>query len=73
MRKSKNSGTVGITLRLPQEVLEAYEMVAQRAKGIALAKGSRKKLSAQDVMRHRLLSMPFVKNNANSKKEESGE
>jgi hypothetical protein len=73
MRKSKNGVTVGITLRLPQAVLEAYDMVAQRANGIALAQGSRVKLSAQDVMRHRLQSMPFVKNNANAKKKESGE
>lgn len=61
VRKSKDGETVGITLRLPVRVLEAYEKIASKANMIDLKKNGKGGLSAQDVMRHRLASLPVLK------------
>lgn len=61
MRKSKDGTMVGITLRLPVRLLAAYTRVANRANLIELQKGAPGMKTAQDVMRHRLASLPAVK------------
>lgn len=59
---SRDTGkTKGITLRLDKQVLESYRRIALRANKIALEKGSSQALTPQDVMRHRLESLPFVR------------
>lgn len=60
MRLSKGGATVGITLRLPKGVLEVYADIANRANSIELKQGGRGLNTAQDVMRHRLASLPAV-------------
>ena len=64
IRKSKDGETVGITLRLPVRVLDAYSKIASRANMIDLKKNGKGGLSVQDVMRHRLASLPVLKNKA---------
>lgn len=61
VRKSRDGKTVGITLRLPVLVLEEYSRIASRANMIDLKKNGTGGLSAQDVMRHRLASLPVLK------------
>lgn len=54
--------TEGITLRLDKKVLAAYRQIASRANLIQLQNGGKGQLTAQDVMRHRLSSLPLIKN-----------
>lgn len=61
MRISRDGKTVGISLRLDACVLQKYERIAARANLIAVKNGGKGGLSAQDVMRHRLGSLPVVK------------
>lgn len=68
MRRSKNGDTVGITLRIPRHVLEAYKKIADRANLIALRQGGHATTTAQDVMRHRLQSLPVARMHANGTK-----
>lgn len=60
MRVSRDGETVGITLRVPRELYETYLDIAKRASLIDLKKGGRGMKTAQDVMRHRLASLPVV-------------
>jgi hypothetical protein len=62
MRFDKKGKTVGITLRIRTDVLEVYANIAHRANTIALEsqEGGRGLHTAQDVMRHRLISLPEV-------------
>lgn len=60
MRVSRDGETVGITLRLPRALYEAYLDIARRATIIDLKRGGQGAKTAQDVMRHRLASLPFV-------------
>ena len=68
MRGSKSGETVGITLRLPRDVLEAYSDIANRANLIALGQGGPARTTVQDVMRHRLQSLPYIKAKAKKTK-----
>ncbi|CAG0950156.1 hypothetical protein RHDC4_00028 [Rhodocyclaceae bacterium] len=63
---SRDGKTVGITLRIDQSLLEAYDKVAARANIIDLERGGRGKLTTQDVMRHRLASAPAVRRKGES-------
>ncbi len=58
---SKNGKTIGITLRVPTEVITVYDDIAARANLIDLKRGGAGGMTAQDVMRHRLASLPLVK------------
>jgi hypothetical protein len=60
MRESKNGETVGITLRLPKVVLDAYGHIANKKNAHELLEGRRGLFTAQDVMRDRLSSSPEV-------------
>lgn len=61
MAKKQKQETIAITLRLPVRVLVAYDEVAKRANMNNLKSGGKGGLSSQDVIRHRLASLPFVK------------
>lgn len=61
MRESKDGKTVGITLRLDRLVLQEYSRIASRANLIEIKKGRPGGYTAQDIMRHRLNSLPSVK------------
>jgi hypothetical protein len=61
MRESKDGNTVGITLRISKRVLAGYTKIALRANSIAVKKGCMANLTVQDVIRHRLASLPFIK------------
>jgi hypothetical protein len=61
MRLSKIRATVGITLRLPKRVLQAYAAIADRANLLDLKTGGRGRKTVQDIMRHRLASLPLLK------------
>lgn len=57
----RNGGkTEGITLRLPKTLLQAYAEIANRANLIDLKNGGRGKMTVQDVLRHRLASLPLL-------------
>lgn len=58
---SRDGKTVGITLRVPVTLLAVYDRIASRANLIDLKSGGVGRLSAQDVMRHRLASLPLAK------------
>jgi hypothetical protein len=58
---SHDGETVGITLRLTARLLDVYDGIAARANMIDLKRGGRGQLTAQDVMRHRLASLPLAK------------
>lgn len=58
---SRDGKTVGITLRIPVRLLAIYDKIAARANLIDLKRGGVGRLSAQDVMRHRLASLPLAK------------
>lgn len=60
--------TVGITLRIDKWLLRAYSEIAHRANDRRLRKGQPGNLSAQDVMRHRLGSLPVIKARANKER-----
>jgi hypothetical protein len=68
MRTSKQGDTVGITLRLPKKVLDRYQDIAARANLLDLKRGGKGLVTAQDVMRHRLASIPGVKRQGNDNK-----
>ena len=61
MRTSKDGRTVGTTLRIDKLVWHEYECIALRANLIENKKGRPGKLTAQDVIRHRLYNLPLVK------------
>lgn len=58
---SRDGKTVGITLRIPIVLLAVYDKIAARANLIDLKKGGAGRLTTQDVMRHRLASLPLMK------------
>lgn len=58
---TKREPTVGMTLRVSVRVRDAYAAVADRANLIALRKGESAKVTVQDVLRHRLESLPLLK------------
>lgn len=60
MRISRDGETVGITLRLPRALYETYSDIAKRASIIDIKNGGQGMKTAQDVMRHRLASLPVV-------------
>ncbi len=60
MRASRDGETVGITLRIPRALYEIYVEITNRANLIDLKQGGRGNKTAQDVMRHRLASLPVV-------------
>lgn len=72
MRVSKTGETVGITLRLPKTVLAAYSDIANRANMMALQKGQKATTTVQDVMRHRLASLPWLRDQAAETTKPSG-
>lgn len=57
---SRDGKTVGITLRVPVWLLSVYDKIAARANLIDLKGGGAGRLTAQDVMRHRLSSLPLA-------------
>lgn len=61
MRESNGVDTVGITLRLDKRVLEMYAKIAFRANEIRIKNGNRGDVTAQDIIRHRLSSLPILK------------
>lgn len=62
MRESNGGkATVGITLRLDKRVLETYIQIAFRANAIRIQNGGRGNVTVQDIMRHRLGSLPMLK------------
>ena len=61
MRESNHGKTVGITLRLDKQVLDMYNKIALRANIIKTNEGGRGDVTAQDVIRHRLESLPLLK------------
>jgi hypothetical protein len=56
-----SSETIGITLRLNKDVLEAYQFIANKANALDLKNGGRGNMTVQDVIRHRLSSLPLLK------------
>lgn len=61
MRESNHGKTVGITLRLDKQVLDMYNKIALRANTIKTNDGGRGDVTAQDIIRHRLESLPLLK------------
>ena len=61
MRSSKIGGTVGITLRVSKRVFRAYAAIADRANLLDLKTGGRGRKTVQDIMRHRLASLPLLR------------
>lgn len=61
MRINKDGTTMGVTLRLVVFVFQEYARIANRANLIEINKGRKGSLTAQDVMRHRLYSLPVIK------------
>ena len=61
MRETNHGETVGITLRLDKKVLTMYNQIALRANIIKTNKGGRGDVTAQDVIRHRLESLPVLR------------
>lgn len=61
MRESKDRRTVGITLRLDKRVLQEYSKIASRANLIEIQNGRPGRYTAQDIMRHRLSTLPSLK------------
>ena len=61
MRESNHGKTVGITLRLDKRVLDMYNQIALRANTIKINDGGRGDVTAQDIIRHRLESLPLLR------------
>lgn len=61
MRESKDGSTVGITLRLDKRIFQEYQKIASRANLIRINNGQSGGITAQDVMRHRLASLPVLR------------
>lgn len=59
-RISRDGKTVGISLRVETQALAVYVKIAAKANSIDVANGGRGGMTAQDVMRHRLYSLPAV-------------
>jgi hypothetical protein len=73
MRGKKSGETVGMTLRVSVEVRDAYSRIADRANLIAIRHGGHANTTVQDVMRHRLNSLPFVQIHAEQSKKKTNE
>jgi len=67
MRESNHGRTVGITLRLDKRVLDVYNRLALRANAFRVRNGRRGDLTAQDMIRHRLESIPLLRNGRKSR------
>lgn len=61
MAKRSNEPTMGMTLRMSIRVFHAYSEIADRANMAALRKGEPARFTVQDVLRHRLESLPLLK------------
>lgn len=61
MRESFGGKRVGLTLRVDRRVLAVYSRIAVRANAIRVRHGERGDVTAQDIMRHRLESLPILK------------
>ena len=57
---SRDGKTIGITLRVPMALLTVYDNIAVRANIIDLKRGGAGGVTAQEVMRHRLASLPLA-------------
>lgn len=68
MRESNGGKTVGITLRLDKRLLEIYNKIALRASAIKIREDGIGRVTAQDVIRHRLESLPILKNSRMKRK-----
>lgn len=67
MRSVDDGETVAITLRVSKKVLAMYAKIALRANGFRVNNGKRGNVTAQDIMRHRLSSLPGLKLERNVK------
>lgn len=61
MGRKYSQGAKGITLRLEAGILRLYHEIAFRANHRRVLHGDAGNLTAQDVMRHRLASLPVAK------------
>lgn len=61
MVKRGDGPTIGMTLRMSVRVHQAYSSIANRANLLALRRGEPAKVTVQDVLRHRLESLPLLK------------
>lgn len=60
MARKGSRKMIGVFVRLEENVLKTYDEIALRATSVKLSNGDRRGVTTQDVMRHRLNSLPLV-------------
>ncbi len=60
MAQKSGKKMVGVYVRVEENVLATYDEIALRATGVRLGNGNRRAVTTQDVMRHRLNSLPLI-------------